>query len=102
MMFGVWPLKQISLGCCTSTQTDLAVQDIEYLEERSCEVRVVRENVLTQDFLKSGNDKVADVVKFYTGLPSYSRLVTVFNFVSSSVTAQVTNVLHCPCFSSSC
>ena len=69
---------------CTATQTELSVMDIGYMEERSCEVRVVRESVLTREFLESISSKVPDVIKFYTGLPSYPRLTAVFNYVSSS------------------
>ena len=49
------------------------------MEDRSCEVKVVRENVLTEDFSKSNDD----AVKFYTGLPSHSLLKAVFDFVSA-------------------
>ncbi len=43
--------------------------------------------MLTQGLLESDNSKVPDVITFYTGLPSYSRLKAVFDFVSASVTA---------------
>ena len=46
--------------------------------ELSMEVKVVRENVLTETFLQCNRD----AIKFYTGLPSYSLLKTVFDFVS--------------------
>ena len=58
---------------------------ISYIEERSCEVRVVHENILTQDFLKSDEPKASDVIKFYTGLPSYVHLKAVFSFVSADL-----------------
>ena len=51
------------------------------MEEKACEVSVVHENILTQDFLKSDEPKASDAVKFYTGLPSYARLMAVFSFV---------------------
>ena len=69
---------------CTATQMELSVMDIGYMEERSCEVRSVRESVLTREFLESSSSKVPDMIKFYTGLPSYPRLIAVFNYVSSS------------------
>lgn len=69
--------------CEAGVQTQLSLEDIDYMEERSCEVRVVHENVLTQDFLKSDSAKASDAVKFYTGLPSYARFMAVFNFVSA-------------------
>jgi len=68
-----------------ATQTDLSAEEVGYMEERACEVRVVRESVLTQDFLESDSSKVPDVIKFYTGLPSYPRLMAVFNFLSSAL-----------------
>lgn len=68
-----------------ATQTDLSAEEVECMEKRAREVRVVRESVLTQDFLESGSSKVPDVIKFYTGLPSYSRLMAVFNFLSSAL-----------------
>ena len=51
----------------------------------ACEVRLTRESVLTQDFLESGSSKVPEVIKFYTGLPSNSRLMAKFNFLSSNI-----------------
>ena len=53
---------------CTATQMELSVMDIGYMEERSCEVRVVCESVLTREFLESSSSKVPDVINFYTGL----------------------------------
>ena len=82
----------------TAAQTELSVMDIGYMEERSREVRVVCESVLTREFLESSSSKVPDVIKFYTGLPSYPRLIAVFNYVSS--TSVRIAVLHCPYFSS--
>ena len=52
--------------CEAGVQTQLSLEDIDYMEERSCEVRVVHENVLTQDFLKSDSAKTSDAIKFYT------------------------------------
>ena len=70
---------------CTATQTELSVMDIGYImEERSCEVRIVCESVLTREFLESSSSKVPDVIKFYTGLPSYPCVIAVFNYVSFS------------------
>ena len=63
----------------TGVQTELSLEDIRYMEEKPCEVKVVCENVLTDDLLKSNKD----AVKFYTGLPSYSLLKVVFDFVSA-------------------
>jgi len=73
------------LSFSVATQTDLSAEEVGYMEERACEVRVVRESVLTQDFLESDSSKVPDVIKFYTGLPSYPRLMAVFNFLSSAL-----------------
>ena len=61
-----------------AVQTELSMEDIGYMERSSCEVKVVRENVLTETFLQCNGD----AIKFYTGLPSYSLLKTVFDFVS--------------------
>ena len=49
------------------------------MEERFCEVKVVCENVLTEEFVKLDSD----AVKFYTGLPPHSHLKAVFKFVST-------------------
>lgn len=53
-----------------STQTELSAQDVTYLEEKSRQNKIVKD--LTQDRLKSEDDQV----KSYTGLPSYSRLMS--------------------------
>ena len=74
-----------SSSLSVSTQTDLSAEEVGDMEKRARKVRVVRESVLTRDFLESGNSKVPDVIKFYTGLPSYSRLMAVFNFLSSAL-----------------
>ena len=66
-------------------QTQLSLEDIRHMEERACEERVVHKNILTQDFLKSDEPRASDVIMFYTGLPSYARLVAVFNFVSADL-----------------
>ena len=60
----------------------MTLEDIGYMEERSCKVRVVHVNVLT---IKCGSAKAYDAIKFYTGLPSFGRLMAVFNFVSALV-----------------
>ena len=54
-------------------QTDLTTSDIQCLEEKASNVRVVERFLLTDDVLK-WND---DAVKFYTGLSTYSRLKAV-------------------------
>ena len=59
-------------------QTDLTTSDIQCLEEKASKVGVVERFLLTDDVLKL-NDAA---VKFYTGLPTYSRLKTVFDLVS--------------------
>ena len=59
----------------TAVQTELSMEDIRYMERSSCEVKVVRENVLTETFLRCNGDAIK-------GLPSYSQLKTVFDFVS--------------------
>ena len=64
-------------------QTQLSLEDIAYLEEKSCDVKIVHDTILTQDFLQSDGPKAAAAVKFYTGLPSYARLMAVFSFVSA-------------------
>jgi len=74
-----------SSSLSVATQTDLSAEEVAYMEKRACEVRVVQENVLTRDFLESGSSKVPDVIRFYTGLPSYPRLMTVFNYLSSDL-----------------
>ena len=66
-------------------QTQLSLEDIRYMEEKACEVRVVHKNILTQDFLKSDEPRASDVIKYYTGLPSYARLMAVFSFVSADL-----------------
>ena len=43
------------------------------------------ENVLTRAFVESDSRKVPEVVKFYTGLPSYSHLKTLFEYGSSNL-----------------
>ena len=48
------------------------------------EDKLIRESVLTREFLESSSSKVPDVIKFYTELPSYPCLIAVFNYVSSS------------------
>ena len=75
-----------------ATQTELSVLDIEYMETRACEVRV-RESVLTREFLGSGSSKVPDLIKFYTGLPSYPRLMAVYDYVSSSLVKNASSAL---------
>lgn len=62
-------------------QTDLTMSDIQCLEEKGSKVRAVERFLLTDDVLKSNDD----AVKFYTGLPTYSRLKAVFDLVSSCV-----------------
>ena len=74
-----------SSSLSVATQTNLSTEDVEYMEKKACEVTVVRETVLTRDFMESGCSKVPDVIKFYTGLPSYPRLMAVFNFLSSAL-----------------
>ena len=64
-------------------QTQLSLEDIVYLEEKSCDVRIVHDTILTQDILQSDGPKAAGAIKFYTGLPSYARLMAVFSFVSA-------------------
>ena len=76
-----------------ATQTELSVLDIQYMETRACEVRVVRESVLTREFLGSGSSKVPDLIKFYTGLPSYPRLMAVYDYVSSSLVKNASSAL---------
>ena len=76
-----------------ATQTELSVLDIEYMETRACEVRVVRESVLIREFLGSGSSKVPDLIKFYTGLPSYPRLMVVYDYVSSSLVKNASSAL---------
>ena len=81
-----------------ATQTDLLAEEVEYMEKKACEVRGVQESVLTHDFLESDSSKVPDVIKFYTGLPSYPRLMAVFNFMSSALVQNKCSAL--PLFSS--
>ena len=80
-----------------ATQTDLSAEEVACMEKRACKVSVVQENVLTRDFLESGSSKVPDVIKFYTGLPSCPRLMTVFNYLSSDLVES--SALLCPSFS---
>lgn len=75
---------------CVAMQTELSGKDLEGMNQRlhslSRKVTIHSENVLTKSFLESNNSKVPGVIRFYTGLPSYSRLKAVFDFVSSSLT----------------
>ncbi len=45
----------------------------------------VHTDVLSKEFMESGSSKVPGVIKFYTGLPSYSRLKVLFEYVSSGI-----------------
>ena len=45
-------------------QTQLSLEDIAYLEEKSCDVRIVHDTILTQDFLQSDGPKAAAAIKF--------------------------------------
>ena len=47
-------------------QTDLSLKDVKYMEERSCEVKVACENVLTEDFLKSDRDAAKGLTTHYS------------------------------------
>ena len=69
--------KNDSEGLLTSETAELSMEDIRYMERSSREVKVVHENVLTETLQCN-----VDAIKFYTGLPSYSLLKTVFDFVS--------------------
>lgn len=80
-----------------TTTTEVCVQtlqDIGYMEENSCEVSIVYENILTQDFIKSDEPKALEAVKFCTGLkrPSYARIMAVFNFVSADLKEHNSNL----------
>ena len=45
-------------------QTQLSLEDIAYLEKNSCDVRIVHNTFLTQDFLQSDDSKAAAAIKF--------------------------------------
>ena len=59
-----------SSSLSVATQTDISAEEVACMEKRACE---------------SGSSKVPDVIKFYTGLPSYPHLTTVFNYLSSDL-----------------
>ena len=56
-----------------STQLNLSAEEVGDMEKRAYKVSVVRESVLTRDFLESGNSKVPDVISFT--LASHPTLV---------------------------
>lgn len=65
---------------CVSTevQTDMDVCDFQQLEKNSV---LAERLMLTENAFECCND---EFVKFYTGLPCYSRLKAVFNLVCGS------------------
>ncbi len=70
------------------TQTELSSEDVSYMEEcldQSLQFVGVHTDVLSKEFMESGSSKVPGVIKFYTGLPSYSRLKVLFEYVSSGI-----------------
>ena len=73
-----------SSSLSVAKQTNLSTENVEYMEKKACEV-TVRETVLTRHFLESSCSNVPNVIKFYTGLPSYPCLMAVFNFLSSAL-----------------
>ncbi len=78
------------------TQTELSGEDLSYMEERldtSLQFVGVHTDVLTKIFMESGSSKVPDVINFYTGLPSYSRLKALFEYVSSGIVESKCSVL---------
>lgn len=75
------------------TQTDLSAHAILGIEEE-CQIlrneksqleRALRLTKLTEETFKSDDEPTNDLVKFYTGLPSRTVLMAVFNHVSAHV-----------------
>ncbi len=61
--------------------------------DKSLQFVGVYTDVLTKEFMESGSSKVPDVIKFYTGLPSYSRLMVLFEYLSSGIVESKYSVL---------
>ena len=89
--------QQVLVGETTEAgvQIQLSLEDVGYVEERVCELRIIRDNILTQCFLKSDEPKTSDAVKFYTGLPSCARLMAVFNLMLAKLKEHHNSNLFC-------
>ena len=61
-------------------QTDLTIYDIRCLEDKCTSDQVAEKYLLTDDGFKSD-----DAIKFYTGLPTYTRLKAVFDLASGYI-----------------
>ena len=74
-------ISQVLGSISTEVQTDITVGDLQQLEIKSA---VAEKKLLTENGFKCNDD----LVKFYTGLPCYSRLKAVFDLVSGSLLAK--------------
>ncbi len=61
--------------------------------DKSLQFVGVHTDVLTKEFMESGSSKVPDVIQFYTGLPSYSPLKVLFEYLSSGIVESKYSVL---------
>lgn len=82
---------------CVSVQTELTVKDIVDLEEElnlargklyAAQEKISR-LIMTEDSFRDKDEKV----KFFTGLPNFSILMVVFNFILNAVSVTERNVL---------
>ena len=74
-------ISQVLGSISTEVQTDITVGDLQQLEIKSA---VAEKKQLTENGFKCNDD----LVKFYTGLPCYSRLKAVFDLVFGSLLAK--------------
>ena len=93
------PTRTVETGTMTetlrkdeATTTDLSMSDMQHLDalEKECyhlrsensELKEsISHNCLSEKTLEGDDEKV----KFYTGLPSFATLMTIFHFVSSHI-----------------
>ncbi len=86
-------VSEIASAPSTSTMTDVSMRDIDCLQaecqllkQENC---LLKEAVGRQMFTKSWFENDGSKVKFYTGLPSYQVLMTLFTYIAMSVTCSV-------------
>ena len=72
--------------CEVATQTDLSMQVINSMENENCQLNrensQLRESIRLRGLNKERLSSNDSMVKFYTGLPSFTVLMAIFNFIA--------------------